>query len=223
MNHLHDLKDLHKNRSAILIGSGPSIIDDNTMDIIKRLVSEEKCLLFGTNHVLHLQEIIFDYVIVIDQDAHAKLKSKGLYNKKVNEALILGGKNYENINDSDIQNSIICLPPPNHKNILSYKLPTRKHNLQEVLKYVGHIIKASSMFVTLQLVLYTGVSRIYLAGIDCTDVYGSLNQNAFKPEYSKLIKGWVGFKNFVNVHYPHVEILSINPVGLKDVFKEYRL
>ena len=60
-----------------------------------------------------------------------------------------------------------------------------------------------------------------MAGID-----NSLN-GYFKAEHTQrflatqtIFEGWKKVKDFVAMFYPDVEIISINPVGLKGLFKD---
>lgn len=51
--------------------------------------------------------------------------------------------------------------------------------------------------------------------------FGNFNKNDKNfliPD--QVIKAYKQFKQFSNKYYPDVEIISINPVGLKVIFKE---
>lgn len=79
----------------------------------------------------------------------------------------------------------------------------------------------SIVFPALQFALWTYPKRIYLVGCDCTTsgyAYDKNYQNFLKPD--RIIGAYKKFKNFANKYYPDVEIISINPVGLKGIFKE---
>ena len=79
----------------------------------------------------------------------------------------------------------------------------------------------SIVFPALQFALWTYPKRIYLVGCDCTTAgyaYDKKDKNFLKPD--KMLKGYTEFKKFVNKYYPDVEIISINPVGLKGMFKD---
>ena len=85
------LKDLHKGKSAVLIGGGPSLMENDTLSIIKNLVKDENCLLWGVNNCLQLYEhgIEMDYVLVSDTKRHKTMIHQNLYDTPVNKALIL--------------------------------------------------------------------------------------------------------------------------------------
>lgn len=75
----------------------------------------------------------------------------------------------------------------------------------------------------IQFILWTNPQRVYLVGCDCT---GSKHSIEAHQEYdyvnsSKLQEYcWHRIKEFADVHYPETEIVSINPVGLKGLFRD---
>lgn len=78
------------------------------------------------------------------------------------------------------------------------------------------------VFPALQFALWTYPKRIYLVGCDCSlngYAYNSAETNILYPD--KLIQAYQEFKIFANKYYPDVEIISINPVGLKEIFNDF--
>lgn len=79
----------------------------------------------------------------------------------------------------------------------------------------------SVVFPALQFALWTYPKRIYLVGCDC-----SLSGYAYDKNYknflipNEIINAYKKFKKFANRYYPDIEIISINPVGLKGLFKD---
>ena len=79
----------------------------------------------------------------------------------------------------------------------------------------------SIVFPALQFALWTHPKRIYLVGCDCTTngySYDKKDKN-FLP-VNTIIETYKKFKQFAQKYYPDVEIISINPVGLKGLFKD---
>lgn len=73
--------------------------------------------------------------------------------------------------------------------------------------------------------LYTGVRRIYLVGCDSslggysTQLgYQDPSKNALHINY--LLPGWSKLKTYAETLFPETEIISVNPVGLKGLFKD---
>lgn len=78
----------------------------------------------------------------------------------------------------------------------------------------------SVVFQAIHFALYTNARRIYLVGCDCsgTGYFDGSAQVSANP--SKWRKGYEKLKAFAEHFYPQTEIISINPVGLKGLFKE---
>jgi hypothetical protein len=55
-----------------------------------------------------------------------------------------------------------------------------------------------------------GASKIYLVGCDITG------------HAAELPYWWGEFKKWKDLKYPHVQIVVINPVGLREMFDEYK-
>jgi hypothetical protein len=78
----------------------------------------------------------------------------------------------------------------------------------------------SVVFPALQFALWTNPGRIYLVGCDCTNSgYFYSGKKNFLP-VDNIIAGYNEFKHFAGVYYPKTEIVSINPVGLKGLFRD---
>lgn len=74
------------------------------------------------------------------------------------------------------------------------------------------------VYSALQFLLYTNPKRIYLVGHDCNE--GFFYNTSVKQDYRNRVNLYVEFKGFVERIYPNIEIVSINPVGLKGLFKD---
>lgn len=81
----------------------------------------------------------------------------------------------------------------------------------------------------MQFALFTQPKRIYLVGIDCANA----GKHFAGPEHDVSSRGeniqflqsvqiaeWKQLKDFAAVYYPATEIISINPIGLKNVFHD---
>jgi glycosyltransferase involved in cell wall biosynthesis len=79
----------------------------------------------------------------------------------------------------------------------------------------------------MQFALYTNPKKIYLVGCDCSvnghfDGQQQASSASALDRWTMQIKnvGWPKMKEFVALYYPETEIFSINPVGLKGMFKD---
>lgn len=85
----------------------------------------------------------------------------------------------------------------------------------------------------MQIILYTNPKRIYLVGCDAS-ANGHYTETGIsdkqKKEHQKdlevavsndtVINCWKYLKRFIETYYPDIEIVSVNPVGLKGIFKD---
>lgn len=83
----------------------------------------------------------------------------------------------------------------------------------------------SCVFSAMYFAIYAGIKKIYVVGCDCA-CNGYFDGSKQKPEWEdgsvteKLLRGWNIFKDYVEIFHPDVEIISINPIGLKGMFKD---
>ena len=84
---------------------------------------------------------------------------------------------------------------------------------------------SSVIFPALQFALWTHPKRIYLVGCDCSSLghcSGITSKTSAGTKFplatERLLYGWQKMKDFVEKFYPDVEIVSVNPVGLKGMF-----
>lgn len=84
----------------------------------------------------------------------------------------------------------------------------------------------SVIFHALNFLFYTGVSKIYIVGCDCNkgrrcfDGREIINSGD-TGTYEIYTVGWHYAKNFIKQNKLDIEIISVNPVGLRGLFKEY--
>ena len=76
-------------------------------------------------------------------------------------------------------------------------------------------------FGALHFAFWTNPDKIYLIGLDTSNTGHILGED-YKCIYNveKMLLGYKKFKEFAKIHYPKTEIISVNPVGLKGLFKD---
>ena len=77
----------------------------------------------------------------------------------------------------------------------------------------------SISFSALAFALWTYPKKIYLVGLDTAQV-GNFFDGPSAYHWKKMIEGYKKMKNFVQIYYPETEIISVNPVGLRGIFKD---
>lgn len=92
---------------------------------------------------------------------------------------------------------------------------------------VQPLVAATTVAVSaMQFILYGNPRRIYLVGCDCStaghfDKKSQTQEVRDNNDYSDhLSDEWRKIKEFADAFYPETEIISVNPVGLKGLFKD---
>lgn len=87
----------------------------------------------------------------------------------------------------------------------------------------------SVIYSAFQFALWTNPKRIYLVGCDCAGQNDPLHWHHYDDKNKSihnlvpidaLVVGWQKMAQFAATIYPQVEIISVNPVGLKGIFKD---
>lgn len=90
------------------------------------------------------------------------------------------------------------------------------------IEHYGLMDFYSVVFPATQFALYTNPKKIYIVGCDCsnTGYFNGLSLNYKKPYWCYWPEGWKKIKKYKEIYYPDTEIISINPIGLKGLFKD---
>ena len=94
-------------------------------------------------------------------------------------------------------------------------------NLKNINKNLesSSFLNHSIVFPAIQFALYCGFTQIYLVGCDCDGYYHSNSYNQVgKSQIDKnIVNWWKNIYEFKQLNYPNTQIISINPVGLKNI------
>lgn len=89
------------------------------------------------------------------------------------------------------------------------------------IRYAPLMEYRSIIFPAIQFALFCNPQRIYLIGCDCSQA-GHFNRDLQdKLDVACVLRGYRALKKFADKHYPETEIISVNPVGLKGLFKDW--
>lgn len=203
-------KDIHRERDIVIVGTGPTVIN---------YVPIKDAIHISLNRAFKLNNINFDYLFMIDytgvktyiEDAQ-NYKCKKFYGRYLDHNLYNMGFN---IPEYIVENANAY---PFYVDIYPSKFNYDIENLPLMDNY-------SIAFPAINFALYTHPKRIYLVGCDCCGNGHYYNDNEVKVtgmpmNVEKIIDGYGRLKNFIAAYYPDIEIISINPVGLKGLFKD---
>lgn len=78
----------------------------------------------------------------------------------------------------------------------------------------------SVIFSAFSYALWTHPKRIFLVGADCSFGHAAISNTQHVENLEYLVKPWKMMQNFIMKYYDDVEIISVNPIGLRGMFKD---
>lgn len=97
-----------------------------------------------------------------------------------------------------------------------------KYNIPLNMVYYPVVDNASSIFAAMQFALYTHPKRIYIVGCDCSCLKGQhFDGSEYKHmDFQRVNENWDRMKHYIDVYYPDISVVSINPIGLSGMFED---
>ena len=209
-------KNCFRGKKVVILGSGPTLNYYTPMP---------DAIHVGLNRIFQHETIPIDYLFAADYNAEMysdmekvrnRVKHKVFFCRAVNRYFGRSLLFPESFFEDEKMEQIFM---HHSKGFTGWVIP---HDM------CNHFIPifATIAFIAFQFALYTCPKELYLVGLDTVPTghffYGSedntpVNNGLFmhivKPSYSRM-------KMFARLHYPDTEIISINPVGLKGLFKD---
>lgn len=199
-------KNCNEGKDVVLVATGPSL---NNYIPIKNAIH------VGVNKAIKFDKVKFDYLFF--QDAAFP---RNQYVKELNQ--YSAHKFYGLLQDTIRHDWLVSetdniIANANRYYVISHWYYPPLHFTYDIENEpLG--CGGSVAFAAMQFILWTNPKKIYLVGCDCSEGYFDNTQTDFPANH--LIDGWKKLKEFASIYYPETEIISINPVGLKGVFKD---
>lgn len=203
----------HLDETVVLVACGPTV---NYFSPIK------SARYVGVNRSFLKKEVLLDYLFVQD-DLGENMQEANHYRSDLCQkfyGIIPHFRNIQCQNLTELQHikriSLLDAYKANAKQYILHDgyVPYWPYDIsKEPLRDAGGIV-----FSALQFICYTHPKRIYLVGCDCSDgkhFYGGREEN-----FSTRIHCWENFKNYLIVNFPDIEVISVNPIGLRGIFKD---
>ena len=211
-------KGLHKNCDIAILGAGPSLNFFNPCC----LPAPEKTKFIGLNRACLFNKVRFDYLFAIDILGIDCCKNE--FFSYPDAVKFIGdqdlGKTHQ-IPETWIRGNN-CYRYKTTTNMLGTNLFTVDIDSQPLVNSVSVSIQA------MQFALFTSPRRIFLVGIDTTpsghfvgkdEDITARGDNIFQVSHIAETD-WNKMKNFIDIYYPDIEIVSINPNRLRGLFKD---
>lgn len=216
-----DIKGINTGKEVVLCGAGPSL---------NQYQPKEGLMHIALNRALLCEKIKFDWFIADDWDG---------IDFFANELIEYDCEKFLGRGASDISRTI--------PESLYFKCNARKYYTDNYIftngfdsKFVCDIDRMAIgnqpniALSAMQIVLFTNPSIIYLVGCDAsanghfvkhskiseTQEKRQLKDMDLAVSADKTHYKWLELKRFAEVFYPDTEIVSINPVGLKGIFRD---
>ena len=215
-----EFKNCHQGKDIVIIGAGPTV---------SKFKPIPDCIYIGLNRACMLANIKFTYLFTIDKIGIDKLYPEFA---SVDCLKFVGDQNngpaYQ-IPESEIAKM---------GNVRRYKtevgLYSSSHFTPDIATEPLGNFNTVSLH-AMQFALFTNPRRIYIVGIDCTSnghfdekkesvrifhqrikARGENNET----QANQSVEFWHQLKKFADIYYPETEIVSVNPVGLRGLFKD---
>lgn len=213
-------KNINKGKTVVIVGGGP------TLDYYTPI---QGAVHIAINYSIRRRDIKFDYCFTSDCDGK---DGQGFLDELISygdKSVSFLGINYRRV--KALIPEFIC----EKSNVEWYYVDSYnwlfKENFDKVAKFFFPLdismspLKSygTTMFGALQFALWTHPDKICLVGADCTSGKhaGNIGYTAYDEyDFSYIIPAWEQAKEFMAAYYPDIKIESINPVGLKGVFKD---
>lgn len=240
ISQLISIKEIHKEtfgpiknicqgeKDVVICGAGPSLQNYEPI---------EGAMHIALNRAFLYEKVHFDYIIAKDFDGirHCMNELKDYEPEKCTKLLGICALEEKKIPESFI---LSCGAKKFYTDgVLVNNTGNFKHNLVVDIEYRPISNMDNIGQAVMQIALYMNPKHIYIVGCDSSGVHFShkgKSSEEFKTEekimnrhWKKSLKSnrkaWLKIKHFAEVYYPNTDIISINPVGLKGIFKDLYL
>ena len=215
-------KRCHQGKSIVILGAGPSV---------KNFKPIKDAIYIGLNRAFKYDKVSFDYLFAIDIQGIKDYHSDFFDYRDGRCIKFIGDQDY---GDPKTDKSSYQIPESFIKGQNVYRYITRTGGyFNERFTYhldsepLGNFSTVSLQ--AMQFALYTNPKKIYLVGIDCTtnghftgesNFLDNRSMENWKNDTCRAISDWKALKEFAHVYYPSIEIISVNPIGLKGLFND---
>lgn len=208
-------KNYYIGKEIAIIATGPSL---------NKYIPIDGVINIGVNKALLYNKINLDYFFAIDYNATKDYIDNVLNSPNLKcfyASLLLSHYTLKEL----VSNGKYLIPESvinRHgagKFYIYPKYPPKDYPLTPDIDINWLAIGCSCIFPAMQFALFTNPKRIYLVGCDCSTGYYDEANPKVKPN-KELLKSWKELKKFADIYYPETEIISVNPVGLKGLFKD---
>ena len=207
-------KNKYNEKSVILVATGPTL---------KYFTPIDNAILVGVNKAICYSRINLDYLFMLDYGAVKNYieeaekypqieKFYGYYNMIHGAQMVIP----ESIRIRHKANGFITYPYWNENKDIRYGFEP------DISNYPIHC-QTTTAIAAMQFIFYTNPSKIYLVGCDSSAIghFDSKEVNEYdKIVFKNIQNEWKKIKFIQECYYPETKIISVNPIGLRGLFKD---
>lgn len=201
-------KDCNKDKEVVIVATGPTM---------KNYQPIENAIHIGINRAFRRKEIPLDYIFTIDYSGEKFVDEILEY---PNAKKFIGISTMKHDSQTFLQKCAIPLHYYNHDNVYPYASDYPRNLGYPDLSHFGLLDFGSTAHSAFHFALYTHPKKIYLVGCDCSGGGYFINGSKQRIDAKYMVEGWEKLEAFWQQYYPDVEVISINPVNLKGLFKD---
>ena len=210
-------KNFYNGKDVVVCGAGPSLQYYSPLP---------DCIHVATNRAFLYDKVKFNYIFTQDWVGIEHIQDE-LANYKGDNCIKFFGTQNGNATEIPEPFAIKC-------NALRFNtdceyFPNAKFAVDISTNPFGNF--HTIVLTALQFILYTNPRRIYIVGCDSVpsghfnsqgeDDNEKERQIALQKRFHEgMYNDWLKFKKFTQVYYPETEIISVNPIKLKGLFKD---
>ncbi len=199
-------KNIHQGKDVVLVATGPSLNNYTPL---------EDAVHIGVNRAFKFDKVKFDYLFIQDYSGATQDYFDDFMNYENDKCVKFCGILPEGIWPDSVIPESKCIGAQRFYT----DAPTNRSKFTRDIASEPFGDSYSIAFPTMQFILWTNPKRIFIVGCDCS-LGGHYDKQGNGLEVNEVLKGWERLEKFARIHYPDTEIVSINPVGLKGLFKE---
>ena len=205
-------KNIHSGQSIVLCATGPTFNCFN-----KSMLPD--AVYVGVNQAHLADNVDLDYLFVTDFEKGLRGKGDLITQKKSPKTKKFFG--IMPIPDPDEPNTFMQFPVKFiDDNNAEYFFITESGVFPWDISYFPFTSWGSVVHPTMQFILYTHPSKIYLVGCDCGGGHFNSDIQIDDFAHKQLLDTWNKTKKAISTWYPDIEVISVNPVGLKGMFHD---
>lgn len=213
-------KNINSGKDVVIMASGPSV---------NNFIPIKNAIYIAVNRSFKRKNIKFNYLFMEDYHAVKDYIDEAKDYDCVKFYGIVNHVAIENYRLNPIDDWLIpeSVSIEHHAKRFYSEAPWLANGIKSVVPFAYNLLAeplycyGSIMFPAIQFALWTNPKRIYIVGMDNTDsgyFDGNKQKMSISSEFIK--ENILKLKKFANTYYPKTEIISVNPVGLKGIFKD---